>query len=309
MATGGALGSIGIASGSLQIAGTAHPDNQALAITNQVFGIANGLTAVGMGANIIMAGMSSLMTGVSQLTSSFITFSGINNVLSGETGQGFSILGLASIVAHAYRKRGVEIELSKAINILSILNTMFMGATIFSEFLAGTHSGHNGYLRTMALHPKEEHVFDDQAMEYLAKSTDVRIRATVAHNPDLPEHVMNNLANDQHFAVRRSVASSKNYSSSHRVINTLVQDPNTSVRVALAENIHSPITEVLRPLANDPVTAVRRGVASNMSAGGELITQLSRDPDPSVKSAVISNKGTPMMTLIVLQEQQKNTLP
>ncbi len=304
VAAGGALGSIGIASGSLQIAGTAHPDNRALAITNQVFGIANGLAAVAMGVNIVMAGMSGLMTGASQLTSSFITFSGINSVFSGEAEQSSSILWFASMVGHAYGKK--QIELSKAINILSIVDTIFMGTTIFSEFLAGTHSGYNGYLRGMALHPKEEHVFDNQSMEYLAKSTDVRTRAALAHNPDLPEHVMNKLAHDRHFEVRRGVASSKNYSSSQRVINTLLLDSDVSVRVALAENIHSPIAEVLKPLASDPSPVVRASVADNIHSGREVLERLAVDTDRSVRSAVASNSATHWRTRSYMRRFPEN---
>ena len=53
------MGTVGVASGSLQIASTAKPENKKLSIATQAFGIAGGLADIGFGitGGIVGVGM------------------------------------------------------------------------------------------------------------------------------------------------------------------------------------------------------------------------------------------------------------
>ena len=89
------MGAIGVASGSLQIASTAHPQNKKLMMASLALGIVGGLTAAGLGAMNAGAGVANMVAGAGVMTAIFIITSGTTDALAGVSGAGASGIGIA----------------------------------------------------------------------------------------------------------------------------------------------------------------------------------------------------------------------
>ena len=93
--SGGALGSINVAAGSLQVARTVYPENHALAMTNLAFSLGNSLSEVVMGMMIAETGLVGEAQSICELTSSLIVTYGVSSILSGGETAGASGMRIA----------------------------------------------------------------------------------------------------------------------------------------------------------------------------------------------------------------------
>ena len=123
------MGLVGVASGSLQIANTAHPENKNLSITNQAFGVANGLVDLGFGGLGMAAGISLLSTDISAITKVVTIGSAAGSAASGTLGAGGSGAAITSIINPSTAN-------AKGFNTaLSVINYVGMGIMVPSIFM------------------------------------------------------------------------------------------------------------------------------------------------------------------------------
>ena len=130
----GVMGGIGVASGSLQIASTAHPENSNLAGVSLGFGIANGIASMVMGAATAEVGITGATTGGSALINSLIVTSGISGAESGLTGEAENGMHLATVVNPSLMK---EDGWNKAMEVLGYASMALMAISIASGIGAG----------------------------------------------------------------------------------------------------------------------------------------------------------------------------
>ena len=127
---GGVMGGIGVASGSLQIASTAHPENSDLSEVNLVLGIANGIATMAMGAATAEVGITSVAAGASVAASVFVTVSGISSAVAGGTGEFSSLLSIGPMLDPGLAQQAGWKELTRT---LSDISMGFMLASIVSS--------------------------------------------------------------------------------------------------------------------------------------------------------------------------------
>ena len=73
----------------------------------------------------------------------------------------------------------------------------------------------------------------------------------------------------------------------------LAKDPNTFIRVAVAQCLNTPV-DTLISLLDDSASGVRCSVANNPNLPMDVLLSLADDADPNVRRAVISNEDTPL---------------
>ena len=101
-------GLVGAASGSLQIAGTARPNNKKLAIANEAFGLAGGVAAIATGAITAGFGIASAVKGTVSIAGRALRIvSGGFDAVAGTTGELSSDLGLGMTVNRISPKKPV----------------------------------------------------------------------------------------------------------------------------------------------------------------------------------------------------------
>ena len=91
-----AMGVIGTASGSLQIAATKHPENRTIQKVSNGFGIAEGIAAIAAGGTSIVEGIEGILgtaTTLVRLTSASLITSGLSGALAGAAGVATSGMG------------------------------------------------------------------------------------------------------------------------------------------------------------------------------------------------------------------------
>ena len=134
------MGAIGVASGSLQIASAAHPQNKKLMIASLAFGIAGGLAAVGLGAMNAGGGVANMVAGAGLLTSIFIITSGTTGALAGVSGVGASSIGIALTADPGLT---TQAGWKDAQSVLGYVSMVFMAVSIASGIGAFVVKGGN----------------------------------------------------------------------------------------------------------------------------------------------------------------------
>ncbi len=128
------LAPIGVATGALQIAGTAYPENKSLAITNESFGLASGLTTMYMAGGIIIAGSKSVLTSIEYAIKVFTISSGINSGFSGVTSEAMSGMDIA---ATANPNLSYKSGFSHTAKVIGYASMGLMVASVISSIGAG----------------------------------------------------------------------------------------------------------------------------------------------------------------------------
>lgn len=114
-------------------------------------------------------------------------------------------------------------------------------------------------------------------------------KGALAANPNTPASMLNLIVDDSTSAVRVAIAERADIPSD--LAERLATD-RLSVRCALARNPSTP-ESVLVALAEDENAQVRTNVAENQSSSSQTLTALSLDPEESVRDAVMSNPFSP----------------
>ncbi len=130
----GVSGTIGVTTGTLQIASTALPNNKGLSIASQAFGITDALTSFGRSIAIVTSGISSALKSLSYTVSGFVISSGVTGAIASVTNEVTSGIGIAMQVnGQAAQNR----SLASAINILSYVSMGFMLSSLMSSIGSG----------------------------------------------------------------------------------------------------------------------------------------------------------------------------
>jgi hypothetical protein len=118
---------------------------------------------------------------------------------------------------------------------------------------------------------------------------ELRIRRTVAANPNTPKQVLARLAQDKTSLVRKHVA--ENPHTSTEVLKHLASDAEIDVRLAVAENSSVPL-EILVCLAADSDPDLRYGVAENHNMPIYILAELARDDNPYIRCRALKTLKT-----------------
>ena len=146
-------------------------------------------------------------------------------------------------------------------------------------------------------------------LELLAKDKDYDVRRSVAENPSCPEKLrislLEHLAKDEDRWIRRRVA--LNPSCPVTLLELLAKDEDSRVRNSVALNPSCPEKlriSLLEPLAKDEESGVRRSVAENPSCPVHLLELLAKDKDSGVRWRVAENPSCPVTLLELLAKDE-----
>ncbi len=157
------MGVSSTASGSLQIASTAHPENKSLSIASKSFDIISNLGMIGLGGVNTAGGIVSS----GALTSSMLITSGITGTLSGVTGGISSGMGLSE-------KSGIVSDAAVLNNISQLLMTAsFITAELGAMSYTAPESGAKNFskeLKELAVDDDSEHCFTQETPITLASN-------------------------------------------------------------------------------------------------------------------------------------------
>lgn len=137
---------------------------------------------------------------------------------------------------------------------------------------------------------------DPELLDKLSGDLDAEVRIAVAMNSATPSTTVRRLSKDMLPEVRRAVAKSE---APADVFTALAEDPDASVRLAVASNPRCP-SDVLEILVNDDQkvfnphgehSSIREAVAGNPSTTPETLTQLAQEG--SCVDLVARNPSTP----------------
>ncbi len=121
------------------------------------------------------------------------------------------------------------------------------------------------------------------------KFDDLHLRRVVAGNPNTPEQVLRQLAQDKVSVIRRHVAENPHTPSD--ILRHLANDSDSDVRLAVAENTNTP-NETLTRLAADQNVDVRYGVAENANMPEKILLALTNDENPYVRCRALKTLQT-----------------
>jgi hypothetical protein len=116
------------------------------------------------------------------------------------------------------------------------------------------------------------------------------VRCAVASNPHTPLENVYRLLSEGNSAVRHAAISHPALTQQDYEILSLAQE--TSGRVALARVPRIGL-DLLSQLARDPEPTVRAAVARNVKINVEILTILAHDPEPAVRAAAAANSRLP----------------
>lgn len=123
----------------------------------------------------------------------------------------------------------------------------------------------------------------------LAKDKEPSVKAALADNGNIPDDIRQQLAKDDNPEVRKAVAT--HYLSiltgkTPDYVLELANDNDPMVRAEIAKNSDvNSHKDILDKLLKDPDTSVRVALASNDGISNNIIQQMKNDPDPLVKKA------------------------
>lgn len=112
---------------------------------------------------------------------------------------------------------------------------------------------------------------DEAFLNELAKDSSVKVRCQVAQNYITSKKTLKKLALDPDYRVRESVARTQNPNCDREIKEILLQDPDTTVRVALAESCEDEAT--LWEMLKD-VDSVKNGITKNPKATSDMLDEL-----------------------------------
>lgn len=121
---------------------------------------------------------------------------------------------------------------------------------------------------------------DAMTLEVLSKDPERDVRLSVAGNASTPLHVLERLAIDRDEAIRIQV--SKNPGASPALLLGMIFDSNIEVRTAAGAHRAMPSPGLIK-LARDPELSVRQAVVDNPNTLPEALKRLSFDEDDEVR--------------------------
>ena len=142
-------------------------------------------------------------------------------------------------------------------------------------------------------------------LELLAKDKDYDVRRSVAENPSCPVTLLELLAKDKESIVRRNVA--YNPSCPIHLLELLAKDEDSRVRNSVALNPSCPEKlriSLLEHLAKDENSYVRLSVAENPSCPVHLLELLAKDEDRWIRHRVAENPSCPVHLLELLAKDE-----
>ena len=134
----------------------------------------------------------------------------------------------------------------------------------------------------------------------LSSHFSLEAKLTYASNPLAPYPVLDMLAMDEAWVVRKKVAANPNIRSSTQEL--LSQDPYPEVRGELALNPNV-LPSVVRKLLDDPEPVVRLALARNEHTDPDLLLPLAKDTFPPVREALAMRQNiSPKLAEVLVQD-------
>ena len=152
---------------------------------------------------------------------------------------------------------------------------------------------------------KELALFPDstpEMLDTLADSIYPSIRELVAKNKNTDVSTLLKLCNDEDPGVKLAISKRPFKEEEIPVLETLLHDPSSTVRMLILWNYTLP-DEVLLPLVNDEEVEVRKNLAGVLSDTNAL-DRLAHDEDADVRFAVAENPATDSGTLHFLANDE-----
>ncbi|MCL1475589.1 DUF2336 domain-containing protein [Argonema antarcticum] len=136
-------------------------------------------------------------------------------------------------------------------------------------------------------------------IEELAQHESSFIRAAIAANPRAPIDILCRLANDLNYQVVGAVAANENTPIDILYSFLIKRDSFSVVQIGLAKNVKTPIT-ILERLADEKYGGVRVNLAKNISTPISILERLASDSVDKVRQGVTENPQTPTHLLELL---------
>ena len=145
----------------------------------------------------------------------------------------------------------------------------------------------------IALNPKT----DPETLKKLVKHPNPLVRVALGLNPNTPTEILEQLSNDKDAEIRQSVAMNENCS--EELLLKLVKDSNVDVRKSVLCGFYGVFhdkrklpKEIFQILSTDSDTNIRELLAKHIATPIEIIQQLAKDKEDSVKHFALKRLQT-----------------
>lgn len=146
----------------------------------------------------------------------------------------------------------------------------------------------DGYIQDVAHNPN----LPEEVINYLAKSPDKKIKAAVAGNPATNSDILNTLARDNDPRVRAAAAA--NPSIPLNTLELLTADPNRHVRSSILDNpnITNELLNIVEPAHQNASCDNRRKIYAGPCIDTSALIYHKDNPDPCIRRGVAANPAT-----------------
>jgi hypothetical protein len=146
----------------------------------------------------------------------------------------------------------------------------------------------------------------DDALKMLSTDINLPTRINLINNPSVSQEILDSMVDDPRGEVRFALASKSSSPATLRKIASSPQNSNV-VKKAIASNPHTP-DDVLENLARDDDWSVRMRIAKNKNMSAAILDMLAYDEYADIRVTVVENPSTAHETLIRLSSDQSRAV-